>query len=82
MIATIKLAYNIEEKGLVSWFLNVYVLRNREKQTITLIYNKYINKIAKKFNLVSLVLFLVTSLSLEELTKSIGEALKCKIKDY
>ena len=58
------------------------MLRNREKRTITLVYNKYINKIAKKFNLVSLALFLVTSLSFKELTKSIREALKRKIKDY
>ena len=58
------------------------MLRNREKQTITLVYNKYINKIAKKFNLVSLGHFLVTSLPIEELTKSIGEASKREIKEY
>lgn len=78
----IRAAYRVEEKGPVSWFLNVRVIRNREKRTITLVHDEYIDKVAKKFNLASSALFPSTPLPAEELVKNDGEASKREIKDY
>ena len=52
------------------------MLKNRKIKTIILIYNKYIDKIAKKFNLISLAQFLSTPLLIEELIKNNREAIK------
>jgi hypothetical protein len=65
----------------VEWFLGVRVIRNWDNWTITLVHNAYIDKIAKKFNLVD-GLFPLTPLPLEELIKNTGEATKQQIKSY
>jgi hypothetical protein len=66
----------------VKWFLGVCVIRDRLLKTINLVHNAYINKITKKFSLTEIRLFLETPLAIEELLKSIGEALKQEIKGY
>jgi hypothetical protein len=66
----------------VKWFLGVCVIRDRLLKTINLVHDAYINKIAKKFSLVEIKLFLEIPLAIEELLKSIGEALKQEIKGY
>lgn len=58
------------------------IIRNRVVKSIILIYNKYINKVAYKFNLVSSRVFLLTLLLVEELYKSKEEVIKYKIKNY
>jgi hypothetical protein len=58
------------------------VIRDRLLKTINLVHDAYINKIAKKFGLAEIGLFLETPLITEELLKSTGEALKQEIKGY
>ena len=51
------------------------VIRDRVERIITLIYNAYIDKIAKKFELIE-GFFSLTPLLLENLTKNSREATK------
>lgn len=82
VIQALKQRYNIEEKGPVSWFLGVRVIRDRKRRTITLVHDEYIDKIAKKFDLAETGKFPATPLSSEDIKKSTGEATKKEIKDY
>ena len=75
------LKYEIKAQGPVEWFLGVRVIRDREKRTITLVHDTYIDKITKKFNLGDGT-FPATPLPAEELIKHTGEATKQQIKAY
>ncbi len=68
--------YEVEDHGLVIWFLGVRVIRDRANRTITLAHDAYINKIASKFKIKDRKLFPNTPLPSEELKKSGGAALK------
>ena len=57
------------------------VIRDYKKRIITLVYNTYINKIIKKFNLRDRT-FLATLLPTKELIKYTREATKQQIKAY
>ena len=52
------------------------MLRNRAAKTITLVYDSYIEKVAKKFDLIETSVFPNTPLPLEELIKNPREATK------
>ncbi|KAH6242081.1 hypothetical protein HBI42_243440 [Parastagonospora nodorum] len=73
--------YEIQEQGPAEWFLGIRIVRNREKRTITLVHDTYIEKIAKKFNLIDGT-FPATPLPSEELKKFEGEATKQEVKLY
>ena len=51
VIAGIKRAYDVEDKGPVSWFLGVRVIRHCTERRIVLCHDAYIDKVAKKFDL-------------------------------
>jgi hypothetical protein len=50
VIAGLKRAYELHDKGDISWFLGIRVIRDRKARKITLTVDSYIEKIARKFN--------------------------------
>ena len=82
LIKTISERYKLEDIGPVKWFLRIRVIRDRAARTITLLYDTYINKVAKRFNLAESGLYLETPLATIELVKYTREALKQEVKDY
>jgi len=73
--------YEIQEQGSVEWFLGIRVIRDRDKHTITLVHDTYIDKITKKFELEDGT-HPTTPLPSEDLIKNSGEATKQQIKSY
>lgn len=47
----IQAVYEVKDQGEAQWFLGMRILRDREKRTITLVHNSYIEKVAHKFGL-------------------------------
>ena len=81
IINGLKKAYKLKELGDVNWFLGVRVVRVRKDKKIYLIYNIYIEKIVKKYNLVDRKC-LSTSLLIYKLKKNPGTVTKGQIKEY
>jgi hypothetical protein len=82
LIKTISKRYELEDIGPVKSFLGIRVIKDRAARTITLLYNIYINKVTKHFNLAESKLYLDTPLVTAELVKHSSKALKREIKDY
>lgn len=82
IVLAIKAKYKIEDKGTAQWFLGVRIIRDRNKRTITLAHDEYIDKITKKFDLANTGTFPPTPLPSAELKKSTNEATKQEIKRY
>jgi hypothetical protein len=75
-------AYQVEDRGEVSWFLGIRVVRDRSARTISLVHDTYIDKVAKRFDLAETGRFPETPLPSAELIKHDGEASKKDIKSY
>jgi hypothetical protein len=82
MIAAIKSAYEVDDRGAAEWFLGIRIVRDRKLRTISLVHDSYIEKITAKFNLANTARFPDTPLSTTTLVKSSGSATKQEIKAY
>jgi hypothetical protein len=81
VIKSIKEAYELRDMGDVGWFLGVRVIRDRAARKIWLVHDTYIEKIAKKFELID-GKCPSTPLPGLELRKYDGQAPKRQIKEY
>jgi hypothetical protein len=66
IITQIKNRYNICNNGAVKWFLGVRIIRNRNAKRIFLIYNAYIEKVARRFALDNNALIPAIPIPIEE----------------
>ena len=82
LLRRIKGTYKIDDKGDVNWFLGVRVVRNRSLGTVLLLYDTYLDKVAKRFNLKESGRFPETPLPSGELVRNPGDASKQDIKAY
>jgi hypothetical protein len=73
--------YEIQQQGDVEWFLGIRVIRDRERRSIVLVHDTYMEKMYKKFELED-GSFPKTPLPSEELIKNSGEATKQEIKAF
>jgi hypothetical protein len=73
--------YKLRPLGDVKWFLGVRVVRDRAARKLWLVYNTYIEKIARRFDLLN---GKCPSIPLPgyKLEKNKGQASKAQIKDY
>ena len=75
--------YKIRDEGDVEWFLGIKVIRDREARKISLVYNAYIEKIAKRYNLVYLYTRFPSTLLLGiKIGKFKGTTIKVGIKAF
>jgi hypothetical protein len=82
LLAKLKGAYKLDDKGDVNWFLGVRVVRERSAGTVSLLHDTYLDKVAKRFNLAETGRFPETPLPVAELVRHEGEASKQDIKAY
>ncbi|KID82365.1 polyprotein [Metarhizium guizhouense ARSEF 977] len=80
-IERLKNRYQMIEMGEPKWFLGIHILRDRNRKTIWLTQDAYIDKIANKFA-VDLSKKPATPMGLEELLKSSAQATKQSIDRY
>jgi len=73
--------YEVHEKGEISSFIGIQVIRDRGERKLWLVHNQYIEKIAKRYNL-SEGVFPSIPLPGVELLKNTGSASKAEVKEY
>jgi hypothetical protein len=81
IVKSIKEAYELRDMRDMAWFLRVRVIRDRAAWKIWLVYNTYIKKITKRFELLDRK-YPSTPLPSIEFKKYKGQALKRQIKEY
>nr|XP_036577167.1 reverse transcriptase domain protein [Colletotrichum truncatum]KAF6784079.1 reverse transcriptase domain protein [Colletotrichum truncatum] len=71
----------VMDQGPVEWYLGIRVIRDREKRTINLAHDQYIERVAKKFNLIDSIVP-HTPLPFVPLQKNTAEATPDQVKQY
>jgi hypothetical protein len=75
--------YEIRDEGDIKWFLGIRVIRDRQQRKIWLCQSSYIEKIAKKFDLLKeSTRFPSLPIPSKEFVKNPGQAAKGQIKIY
>ena len=81
IIEGLKTAYEPTSMGDLNYFLRVRVVRDRQKKSVTLLHDSYIEKIATKFG-ASKGRFPSTPLPTCEFVKNTGQATPAQVKEY
>nr|XP_036576325.1 reverse transcriptase domain protein [Colletotrichum truncatum]KAF6783050.1 reverse transcriptase domain protein [Colletotrichum truncatum] len=81
VINGVKAEYELKDQGPVEWYLGIRVIRDREKRTINLAHDQYIERVAKKFNLIDSIVP-HTPLPFVPLQKNTAEATPDQVKQY
>src|SRR5438034_6910431 len=75
--------YEIRDEGEVKWFLGIRVIRDRQQRKIWLCQSSYLERIIKKFGLLSeSTRFPSLPIPSKEFVKHTGQATKVQIKIY
>jgi hypothetical protein len=80
----LKKEFEIDDLGLVNYFLGVQIVRNYANRSITLIQDVYISKVLKKYSIENCkpAATLIETSALNAMVANIGQATKVEILEY